>query len=400
MNASIGGVSNCKTGNLLTLVILLILIFICTPISVSAKVTGQCANCHTMHNSQDASALFRDGSGIGWSGGQIQGGSLSTTPAQNLLVTSCVGCHTNAGSDDTILNVGGSTIPIVYNTGGYPSGTGGTSNTPLAGGNFWYVAQTDDSNCAPEDCDAYGHNVSGISGRDATLTVAPGTVTPCGVNECHATLAEPDNSRHQPGCQACHQRTFHHVDANATSSNTSYRFLWGHVLDSGLNPVGWVEGVEDDDWEQETTVDHNYYKGTTAVYSSGGTGLKNTHTISAFCSGCHVYFHGPYGILNTFDGMGSGSPWLRHPTDIALPDTGEYSANDPISSYSAEAPVAWVDPTNPTRSEAIVQCLSCHRPHGSDQPDMLRWDYDNMVAGGGTNSTGCFTCHTTKDDGS
>ncbi|MEN8264961.1 MAG: cytochrome c3 family protein [Nitrospirota bacterium] len=400
MDASLGDVFRYKTGKTLILAILLILIFIYNPISVSAKVTGQCANCHTMHNSQDGGALFRDGTGIGWDSGQLQGGSLSTTPAQKLLVTSCVGCHSNAEDDSTIVAVGGSNIPIVYNTGGYPSGSG-ASNTPLAGGNFWYVAQTDDSNCAPEDCDAYGHNVFGISGQDQDLLTAPGTVDACGVGECHATLSTSDNSRHKPGCQACHQRLFHHVDSNETSSNTSYRFLWGHAVDGGLNPVAWVEGVEDDDWEQETVSDHNYYKGTTATYSSGGAGLSNNHTMSAFCSGCHAHFHGPWQVINSNDGMGSGSPWLRHPTDIALPETGEYSAYDPVSSYSTEAPVAWVDPVNPTdRAQAIVMCLSCHRPHGSDQPDMLRWDYDNMVAGGGTNTTGCFTCHTTKDDGS
>ncbi|TSA10529.1 MAG: hypothetical protein D4R73_05115 [Deltaproteobacteria bacterium] len=29
---------------------------------------------------------------------------------------------------------------------------------------------------------------------------------------------------------------------------------------------------------------------------------------------------------------------------------------------------------------------------------MLKWDYTTMVAGGGSNTTGCFTCHTQKDD--
>jgi len=30
---------------------------------------------------------------------------------------------------------------------------------------------------------------------------------------------------------------------------------------------------------------------------------------------------------------------------------------------------------------------------------MLKWDYDTMVAGdGGPDGTGCFTCHTEKDN--
>ncbi len=91
---------------------------------------------------------------------------------------------------------------------------------------------------------------------------------------------------------------------------------------------------------------------------------------------------------------------MRHPSDITLPETGEYSGYDPTTSYSAEAPVAWADPTAPTRAGAIIMCLSCHNRPGSDQPDMLRWAYSGMIADGGANSSGCFTCHTTKDDGS
>ncbi|RLA81698.1 MAG: hypothetical protein DRG33_00080, partial [Deltaproteobacteria bacterium] len=40
-----------------------------------------------------------------------------------------------------------------------------------------------------------------------------------------------------------------------------------------------------------------------------------------------------------------------------------------------------------------VQCLSCHRAHGSPYPDMLRWDYRNWPGGG---MNGCAVCHTSK----
>lgn len=44
-------------------------------------------------------------------------------------------------------------------------------------------------------------------------------------------------------------------------------------------------------------------------------------------------------------------------------------------------------------------CLSCHRVHGSEYPDILRWDYSKMIAGdpGDEEGNGCFVCHTTKD---
>jgi hypothetical protein len=51
---------------------------------------------------------------------------------------------------------------------------------------------------------------------------------------------------------------------------------------------------------------------------------------------------------------------------------------------------------------AIVTCISCHRAHGSEYADLLRWDYTaGTSAGSGTNlNSGCFVCHTTKDDNS
>ena len=345
-------------------------------------VTGQCSVCHTMHNSQAGTAVARGGSGVGWdASGNLTGGSLTSTPNDYLLITNCVGCHSSTTAS-TIVNVSGVTIPIVYNS--VPP------TTPLAGGNFYWVVNSGD---------AYGHNVYGIAGADATLTTAPGrNIFGC-ANSCHDTLADPPgaNNEQRGGCQGCHVFTAHHDD-----SKPWYRFLKGHgqpPFGDPLNYADYVVGVEDSDWEattDPTTGDHNYYKGTTAQYSEGNA-LANYKSITAFCQGCHGVFHGTPDDPNPGDGMGTSSPWIRHPTDIALPTTGEYSAYDPTGAgYSTEAPVAWVDPSNPTRAEAIVMCLSCHRPHGSDQPDMLRWDYTQMIVGSG-NTGGCFTCHTTKN---
>jgi predicted CXXCH cytochrome family protein len=367
-------------------ILILFLVFVLTlyiSSSLEAAVKGQCSNCHTMHNSQDASAVVRGGTGVGWDGsGKLTGGSISSTPNNYLLVTNCVGCHSSTTAS-TIVTIGANNIPIVYNMV--------APTTPLAGGNFYWVANSGD---------AYGHNVYGIVGADSKLSTAPGRNIYGCVNSCHDTLADPPNSNNyqRGGCQGCHVSTSHHNDSRAW-----YRFLKGH----GQPPFGgneltygdYVTGVEDSDWEYTTnpsTGDHNYYHGTTAQYSEGN-GLANYKTITAFCQGCHGVFHGTPDDPNAGDGMGSSSPWIRHPTDIALPTTGEYSAYDPTGAgYSTEAPVAWVDPTSPTRSEAIVMCLSCHRPHGSDQPDMLRWDYTQMVVGSG-NTGGCFTCHSTKN---
>ncbi|MEW6220106.1 MAG: cytochrome c3 family protein [Thermodesulfobacteriota bacterium] len=324
----------------------------------SSRVSGVCANCHTMHNSQAGQPVAAAGTGAGWdASGRLAGPAGG--PVESLLISDCVGCHSSTTSE-TIIQVGGVRIPVVYNT--VPP------VNPLAGGNFhWVVANGD----------GYGHNVRGIAGEDQVLAVAPGKLGGCN-NSCHDSLArEPGSSQYNNGggCKGCHYQVFHHQD------NDRYRFLVGHQTGDC-----YVTGVEDADWEQVADGSHNLQHGHDRDASPGALGLARTQSISSYCGGCHGLFHDSTRI------RGAGDTWLRHPTDILLPEVGEYAAYNPVTDSSTEAPVAWLDPTQPRRTEAVVSCLSCHRPHGSDQPDLLRWDYASMAEG-----TGCFTCHTDKD---
>jgi len=125
-----------------------------------AKVTGVCSNCHTMHNSQGGDGVVIAGTNAGWNGGGAMTGGTDTGPQQRLLVTNCVGCHSST-TDATIVTVGDSRIPIVYNSGGV------APLKPLAGGNFYYVENNGDQ---------YGHNVRGISGQDSLLSYAPAKI--------------------------------------------------------------------------------------------------------------------------------------------------------------------------------------------------------------------------------
>jgi len=341
----------------ISIVFLAVIFLAFIPALTSAKVAGPCVNCHTMHNSQDGAAVSAAG------------------PNQYLInvgANICVACHSSDVANETIKDLGGGTrIPIVYNTTGYPT-------NPLAGGNFYYV-----STGSPKvNKDAYGHNVYGISAQDTEITAiegAPGNKNCGGVaNVCHRTLAvaPQSNNFNKGGCQGCHVNVFHHTD------NDEYRFLSGH---EGANY--YVQGVEDPNWEQNPTLaNHNVYKGYNGPVGDAVT-LETTKSISSYCGGCHYYFH-----RNTSIG-GPSSPWLRHPTDIKLPETGEYAAYNPVTTYNNQTPVAYTNPSSPTRATAVVMCLSCHRPHGSDQPDMLRWDYSTSQLGG---SGGCLNCHTTK----
>jgi predicted CXXCH cytochrome family protein len=184
------------------------------------------------------------------------------------------------------------------------------------------------------------------------------------------------------GCEGCHTQVAHHDE-----SKPWYRFLKGH-----LNTVDYVTGLEDADWERTSSpVKHNMYQGYNGPVDSS-LSLEQTHSMSSYCGGCHGKFHRD-------DFVGTASPWVRHPSDILLPQTNEYAAYDPVANYSVEAPVAWIDPSNPSRATAVVMCLSCHRAHGSPYADILRWDYAGMIASttGSTAETGCFTCHRNKD---
>jgi len=333
--------------------------------SASAKVAGTCANCHTMHNSQNGSEVNSD---------------VST---ETLLVNDCVGCHSaDSGSTWKDATTG---APIVYNIA-EPSFNAAKG---LSGGNFFWVAQGDDTK---------GHNVLGISSVDESLSEAPGKIGGC-MGSCHISLATQQTkiSDLGSGCEGCHLNVAHHANDGSsgeyklvtTAEQGWYRFLSGHK--SG--DTHGVEGGEDPDWQANSN-GHNEYLGKVESisgswgFSSGG---NLGHTTTAFCTGCHGLFHSE---------QTSGDAWIRHPSDAVIPDSGEYSA---YTVYNSVVPVA--RETLPAASGEtvvpgtdMVMCLSCHRPHGSEYSDLLRWDYDTMIAGGGgADGTGCFTCHTNKD---
>ncbi|MCJ7617545.1 MAG: hypothetical protein MUO43_13520, partial [Desulfobacterales bacterium] len=77
------------------------------PAISSANVTGPCANCHTMHNSQDGTEMATYGA---------DGKPWKTDTAQSALLRgTCLGCH-GQGTANKIETINGSEIPQVYHT--------------------------------------------------------------------------------------------------------------------------------------------------------------------------------------------------------------------------------------------------------------------------------------------
>ena len=356
------------------------------PGAAGAAIRGVCFNCHTMHNSQNNEAMTFDG---------------STVPNDDLTRGGCFGCHARGGTSATV-SLGPDTLPQVMHSGA----------TDLAGGNFGYITGLKGSGAA----DNKGHNIRDLTGSDAVLYAPPGGIrqfahdtggnvntdnlTCAGTNGCHGYRYA--GSAYPEGIRGAHHRNVGGRLDQATEPANSYRFLMG------------VKGFESADWQEHASAaNHNEYYGllTPVRLGCGGAGEVSCHgsggvqppdgTMSQFCATCHGNFHTL--ATATSEGVGSTatSPFIRHPTDLALPATGEYAG---YTVYNLQAPVARTtvpaaSGSSVTPGSDAVMCLSCHVAHASDYPSMLRWDYTRMIAGnaGAAAGTGCFVCHTTKD---
>jgi len=372
---------------------LLWMVMIGLPSSAQAKVTGQCALCHTMHNSQNGQPMTKD-----------------HELHRALTRADCIGCHTADANHD---NNGTNIIPYVMsvNEPTYDlTGTESDTDT-LAGGSFYWVATNGGNN---PTC---GHNVKGLAGEDPNLGLTPpgwcATLEASTYSQLAGEVTNGHGWTHQLTCAGtwgCHGkhvgpngedlddfaaiRGAHHGDdgtINGTTVANSFRFLFG-ITGTECNIPGHK-------WEYHPDAsDHNEYQGANDYNLS----TKDPHTISYLCAECHGEFHAD---------TGGGSPWLRHPTDYEMQNKGEYayygggSPTNDSHTYQVIAPVASEDATSIlstvsfASNQGIVTCISCHRAHGTPYPDLLRWDYDKYCIAGGSYTSdqcGCFKCHTQK----
>jgi len=351
-----------------------------------AKITGDCSNCHTMHNSQDgASMQFDDGA----------------SQHSNLLRSDCLGCHGQAGAAK-VLGVNGSQIPQVMHA---------DASGDLAAGNFGYI-----NGMKGDPSDSHGHNVIdlGAAFNEGTLN----GVLPGGIRQSfHEDFIVNNSNMTCAGTNGCHGYRNTGVSGVASMSGAHHKNVEGKldVADSVENSYRFLTGVKGyenqaDRWQNISAESHNEYYaattpmtlgcGTTSCHTSLGISPSN-HTISGFCATCHGNFHTLSNGNSDGIGLDITSPFIRHPSDIVIPNHGEYQH---YTSYSVEAPagrttVYDAPDSSVTPGADVVTCLSCHMAHASPYPDMLRWDYNSMDAhNSGDINTGCFTCHTAKDD--
>lgn len=366
-----------------------------------AKVVGACSNCHSMHNSQDGASVMHMGDAsnpVGWNGsGQLTGPTL-TSPGWNLKVSNCVGCHTST-TNETIITVNGTRIPIVNNLIAPTYPPTGSSSSVLAGGNFYWVATSGGNPTGAND--NKGHNVGGISAQDTMFQGKPwGTYNApgepgTGCNGCHNGLDVSGTN-----CKGCHVPRHHADDSAEVVGRTGgwYRFL-GSVMQWVEDPTTGVMGIEEDDWERSPASNlHNGYLGTSTAYSHLSGQYMTTSTIGEKCAGCHSNFHSQ---MNS-DMVNLSGNWLRHPTDVVLPNEGEYAnytVYNPLAPVAKQSLAGKRNYSGVDRGSDVVTCISCHRPHGSPYPDMLRWNFEQDCKTSTPNpNCGCFVCHSLKDD--
>jgi len=356
-----------------------------------------CSVCHTMHHSQGGTDPDM---GFG-------GGDQSTGPNSALLYSTnsdnnntCVACHTMAVTLEA--------------SKGYDAATGAPqvdllAGEILAGGTYGSWSTVAD--------DGYVHNMLGLCDPDNTLPagsggdsdVPPGgsnddignaaQITCAGTTGCHGNRAESDNIKAVHGAHHTNDDTF----CTGSSIGNSYRFLSTDVVGSvfNTNPTtgSGVDGGEETYWE-------SYIKNVSSNITAADATEHNVYDatdINLVCASCHGNFHG------SGQGPGPGDPWLRHPTDVTLASASASGPTDEYNSYpmgggsyNTEAPVGFdedeLEGVAVAKTQGQVLCISCHRAHGSEYPDILRWCYSDMKATGGTGTvdTGCNRCHTTK----
>jgi len=400
---------------LLVLIIVSGVIFVQSTRS-EAGVKGPCSECHTMHNSQDGAPVNEvAGQEVDAQSYLIKGADLSDK-------NPCLGCH-KKNSDGRYFK-----DPEKENDAPQVNvDPAMTHNYLSAAGTYFYVTG-DKTEQSGKSC-RKGHNVVGMGesddnedqllkktppgGTDECLGGTGKQLTCAGTSGCHGKrnvddpLAAIKGGHHSPATNSYADRF---RDGNSIA--TSYRMLYG-VKGRVASNWEYVDFSKDNFLKQSDLVDRddvNIYQGSDGKLS--GTMIDpGDGSINGLCGECHGNGDSENGF-HSFQGLkGKGStsttqmssPWKRHPTDVVMKQDEQYGGypNETGADYSREVPVGFLNISKNggigdlPRTQRVVLCVSCHRAHGSQYDDSLRWDYRDMATTS-TTGNGCFRCHTNK----
>lgn len=368
-----------------------IILFLFPSVKLDAMIhSGVCSDCHTMHGTEDNMSMRLDSTPV-TGGGASECYDCHSQLRGALLRMDCIGCHAQgiAGAPNIINN----TPQVAFNT----------TTADLAAGNIRHVF-VDDAN---------GHNVHGFPsppigadgrllntppGYDASFdpsagkydsSYATGQVMCAGQNGCHGnrdelSQAKAINGAHHYNDTVLQYGAEFNEALQGTEVGNSYRFLFK------------VRGAEDDDWQKTIgATDHNEYLGVPFDAGRSTQAWADIKTMSQLCAECHGNFHSGAGLR-------SSNMWIRHPTDVVMPNSVPFSD---VTSFSPTVPIARQSLAGGTSQASgtvtagsdVVFCLSCHSAHASPYPSMLRWDYDTCFGSDPDHKCGCYTCHSDLD---
>jgi len=325
----------------------------------TAAVSGVCSNCHTMHNSQEGIPMRADN---------------EVDPLSALLLDDCLGCHTTDGGDplgDT------NAYPYVMDTGNLFN-----DDNCLAGGFFPSTMGTGNNN----------DDHHGVISTQTNLPAGYAADEDMGPGEDWYTGDTVGNGLACAGSNGCHgvHDVVDDMEAISGGHHTpgAYRMLF---VGNNMATDG-VAGVPAPDYEEELIGGTVSAPQTTDPHNTYSAGAEDP-SISELCAICHGNFHNEFG---TTDDCGSASPWLRHPTDVSIPTDWTIGG----AGYTLDGddfkhnPVGYDGAVVST--ERMATCVSCHRAHGTENDDLLRWAYSTQLAGQPSGSEveyGCLGCH-------
>jgi hypothetical protein len=332
-----------------------------------AAVTGQCVNCHTMHNSQGGLPMAFD-----------ELGNPLEEPLGALVRSTCFGCHTTSGTDPLATPSGASGLyPFVMSTA-----DAFHDNNCLAGGFFPATSESSDNHASKAHSlgtavapVGYPIGYAWYKGESSTTGL-----TCAGTSGCHGSQDEDDpmtaikGGHHKTATYGYRILAAYNNGAPAPVDGTG-------AADYEKALINAISETPGDRATAQTTYAHNIYKAAVA----------GTDTISQLCANCHGVFHSD---------VGTASPWIRHPTDIALPSGWDPQQDTLVTDLDAKYnPFGFTDLNEAGAKYAT--CLSCHRAHGTGNDNILRFTY--TVTEGGQQqagrapttliSYGCLGCH-------
>lgn len=306
------------------------------PSSASALglMSGQCVNCHTMHDSV---------------GGTQQG--VVGAQAQLLKWNGCVGCHTIGANTAVVLGHPGN----VLNADPYAPQVGSAASATQNGGGYFNVAT-----------DSHAVNDLGLAMEAYNGNVAPGGSFPTGVTTSF-------------DCVDCHGDAIggHHTytaqsNARTGVDNDSYRMLIADANNDG-------------------TADGSFISNRAPATNTYANPVRVSAQLNGFCADCHGGFHGQ--LAATDDQNNDAGAWIRHPTDVSPASAGYTFTGTATLPLGQDAGGTLV---GADQEVMCVTCHAAHGTGQADMLRFAYDATNNLAGDGAVASPGCEECHGAK----